>query len=407
MRAGGHERSERLGALTSLISSGVTPKGGSEVYLPKGPVMLIRSQNVRMNELRLDDVAYIDDEIDRSMGRTRVLAGDVLLNITGASIGRVAPFELEKIRANVNQHVCIIRPNTERLTTRYLSHLIASPHYQAMINRLQHGGTRQALTFGQISDFEIPLPPLDEQRRIAAILDAADSLRAKRRAALAKLDQLAQSIFIEMFGSEPEPEQCQPLGKLMEEFRYGTSNKSNSSGYPALRIPNIIGGEMQLDDLKLVPVEPAELSRLRLRAGDVLFVRTNGNPNYVGRCAVFDPEQIREIGYPLDEWIYASYLIRGRPKLDALNPAYLRAFLSTAAGKKALRERSKTSAGQFNINMEGLGAIAVPLPDIRLQHRFERRMSRLSEVKQRFSSQLLMMENLFSSLQHRAFRGEL
>ena len=115
------------------------------IYLPKGPVMLIRSQNVRMNELRLDDVAYIDDEIDRSMGRTRVLAGDVLLNITGASIGRVAPFELEKIRANVNQHVCIIRPNTERLTTRYLSHLIASPHYQAMINRLQHGGTRQAL----------------------------------------------------------------------------------------------------------------------------------------------------------------------------------------------------------------------------------------------------------------------
>jgi type I restriction enzyme S subunit len=107
-----------LGDLTTLISSGSTPKGGSEVYVRQGPVMLIRSQNVRMNALVLDDVAYVTDEIDAQMVRSRVKCGDVLLNITGASIGRVATFDLEHVEANVNQHVCIIRPRPDALFGR-------------------------------------------------------------------------------------------------------------------------------------------------------------------------------------------------------------------------------------------------------------------------------------------------
>jgi type I restriction enzyme S subunit len=140
-----------LGPLTTLISSGVTPKGGAEVYLSSGPVMLIRSQNVQMNHLSLDDVAFITDEIDNAMSRLRVTCGDVLLNITGASIGRVTTFGLHDTRANVNQHVCIIRPKPEVLFHRYLSYLISSPSFQLEIERLQHGGTRQALTFGLIA----------------------------------------------------------------------------------------------------------------------------------------------------------------------------------------------------------------------------------------------------------------
>ena len=102
---------QRLGELTYLISSGSTPLGGERAYVRNGPVAFIRSQNVRMNSLDLSDVAYISGEVDNAMRRSQVKFNDVLLNITGASIGRVAVFDLPSIRANVNQHVCIVRPD--------------------------------------------------------------------------------------------------------------------------------------------------------------------------------------------------------------------------------------------------------------------------------------------------------
>src|ERR1041385_7228156 len=165
----------RLGPLSLLISSGSTPLGGEAVYLDSGPVALIRSQNVRMNALDLSDVAFISEELNDGMQRSVVARGDVLLNITGASIGRVAHFDSEQ-RANVNQHVCIIRPKPGVLESRYLTYFLSSPEIQHDINnRHQHGGTRQALTFSQIANFEIPVPQFSDQRRIADILDEADT----------------------------------------------------------------------------------------------------------------------------------------------------------------------------------------------------------------------------------------
>ena len=150
-----------LGDITSHVSSGSTPRGGDKTYLDEGPVMFIRSQHVHMNQLRLDDVSYISNEVDAQMKRSRVQRGDVLLNITGASIGRVAAFDLPDVRANVNQHVCIIRPVPSRLSSRYLEYFLSRDEFQRKIDRMQHGGTRQALTFAQIRTFKIPLPPVN------------------------------------------------------------------------------------------------------------------------------------------------------------------------------------------------------------------------------------------------------
>ena len=116
----------KLGPLTSLISSGSTPLGGSTRYLAEGPVMFVRSQNVRMNCLDLSDVVYIDSALHEHMKRTHVRSGDVLINITGASIGRVAAFDRNGDTANVNQHVCIIRPKPELLDFRFLTPLYSS-----------------------------------------------------------------------------------------------------------------------------------------------------------------------------------------------------------------------------------------------------------------------------------------
>ncbi|WP_077210397.1 restriction endonuclease subunit S [Bacillus dakarensis] len=161
-----------VGSLASFIGSGITPKGGRSVYQNEG-VLFIRSQNVHFLGIRLEDIAYISDEIDGKMKRTRVFENDVLLNITGASIGRctVVPFGFP--RANVNQHVCIIRAKKE-LYPYFLNSYLSSPLGQQQIFKQQLGQTREGLNFQQIREFKIVVPSIIEQQKIAEILSSVD-----------------------------------------------------------------------------------------------------------------------------------------------------------------------------------------------------------------------------------------
>ena len=289
--------------------------------------------------------------------------------------------------------------------------LVGDPFHAQFMNTVAGvGGSLVRARPAHVAKIEIPLPPLAEQRRIAAVLDQAEALRAKRRAALAQLDVLTQSIFLDLFGNpatNPKGWPIKTLGDLVTEFRYGSSNKSASQGKPALRIPNVAGGIIDLTNLKLVPVESAEFERLRLRDGDLLFVRTNGNPDFVGRCAVFDSKAAETSGFEGDEFIYASYLIRARFAATDIAPIFLREYLLGDEGRRQLRSRSKTSAGQFNINTESLGAIPVPLPPIELQREFACRVSAVEKLKTTQRQSLAELDALFATLQNRAFKGEL
>ncbi len=158
-----------LGKLANKVGSGVTPKGGSNSYKSFG-IPLIRSQNVLWGTLDLQDVAFIDDVQHEKMKSSIVCKGDVLLNITGASIGRAAVSNLDV--ANVNQHVCIIRSG--RLVPEFLRDFLLSFNGQKQIEQFQAGGNRQGLNFEQIKSFKLPLPPLPEQRKIAEILSTWD-----------------------------------------------------------------------------------------------------------------------------------------------------------------------------------------------------------------------------------------
>jgi type I restriction enzyme, S subunit len=304
----------------------------------------------------------------------------------------------------------VLSPHRRDVDADFFYHLLCSGAVYAEFERRASGATVKNLNIDLVSGVKVPLPPLPEQRRIAEILDKADALRAKRRAALAQLDTLTQSIFLDMFGdfaANARGWRTSALGAVVSEFRYGSSNKSANEGRPALRIPNVAGGKLELADLKRVPVDFAEFERLRLQDGDLLFVRTNGNPDYVGRCAVFEGKVAATSGFDRNEFIFASYLIRARLAPDTITPVFLREYLLGAEGRRQLRGRSKTSAGQFNINTEGLAAIPVPIPSIELQREFERRVQAMENpiAAQRVS--LGELDALFTSLQHRAFRGEL
>ncbi len=297
---------------------------------------------------------------------------------------------------------------SERVHPPYLRQvLVGDPFHARFMSTVSGvGGSLLRARPSYVANLPIPLPPLAEQRRIAEVLDLAEALRVKRRAAIAQLGTLIQSIFREMFGEITEWP-SKELRTLVTEFRYGTSVKSEERGYPALRIPNVLGGAIDFRRLKLVPLSTADFNRLQLSAGDMLFVRTNGNPEYVGRCAVFDPVAARATEFDPKEFVFASYLIRARLSLSSIAPIYAREFMLSPSGRQALRARCKTSAGQFNLNTESLGSIPVPVPPLGLQQDFAARVAAVGSARIADCQSLTHLDDLFASLQHHAFRGEL
>ncbi|MDO4947830.1 MAG: restriction endonuclease subunit S [Fibrobacter sp.] len=165
-------KKQKLGSICEKIGSGSTPKGGRTVYLDRG-IPIIRSQNVLNGYLDMSDVAYISDEQHKKMSGTWVRPNDILLNITGASIGRACLVPASVQTANVNQHVCIVRLK-EGVNHSYICSLILSDKVQKQIELMSAGGGRQGLNFQQIASFEVPLPSLPEQQAIAKVLSAAD-----------------------------------------------------------------------------------------------------------------------------------------------------------------------------------------------------------------------------------------
>lgn len=162
-----HWELRRVKQFTSVIRSGKTPRGGAEVYQASG-VPLIRSQNVHFGELRLDDVAFIDETIDEEMSNTRVRPLDLLLNITGASIGRCALVPDPFPHANVNQHVCIVRVKSGLIDPGFLSVALCSQVVQDQIMSTQVGASRQGLNFEEVGGLLLAVPPdLTEQAQIA------------------------------------------------------------------------------------------------------------------------------------------------------------------------------------------------------------------------------------------------
>lgn len=183
----------QLRELTSHVGSGITPTGGARVYTSDGRPFL-RSQNVGWGTLDLSDIAFITDDIHATFSATEIEEGDVLLNITGASIGRSAVADERVMGGNVNQHVCEIRTDREKLDPRYLASYLLSASGQRQIESFQAGGNRQGLNYGQIRSFLVPRPPLTEQRAIAEALSDVDGLLGALEALIAKKRGIKQAV---------------------------------------------------------------------------------------------------------------------------------------------------------------------------------------------------------------------
>ncbi len=190
-----------LGLKANKVGSGITPTGGDKNYKLSGRAF-VRSQNVGWGILLLDDVAYIDEQTHALFDSTEIKPRDVLLNITGASIGRSAVADQRIVGGNVNQHVCIIRTKPNELDSFFLNQFLISERGQKQIDSFQAGGNRQGLNFAQVRSFAVPLPPsFPEQQRIADCLASLDSLITATTQALETLKTHKKGLMQQLFPS--------------------------------------------------------------------------------------------------------------------------------------------------------------------------------------------------------------
>ena len=187
-----------IGDIATKVGSGITPTGGSSRYKKYGRPF-VRSQNVGWGNLLLNDLAFIDDETHNSFPATELEQGDVLLNITGASIGRSALVADRLIGGNVNQHVCIIRPVQGKANPKLINLLLLSSLGQCQIDSFQAGGNREGLNFTQIKSIKLPLPPTNaEQAAMVEVLSDMDAEIVAIEAKLAKARQIKQGMMQEL-----------------------------------------------------------------------------------------------------------------------------------------------------------------------------------------------------------------
>jgi type I restriction enzyme S subunit len=229
----------KLGDVCEKIGSGATPRGGSDVYLPKGQIALIRSQNVYNDGFKKEGLVYITDTHAKELDNVTVEPDDVLLNITGDSVARCCQVPTDVLPARVNQHVAIIRPRKEKLDHRYLRYYLIEPTTQNHLLLLAGGGaTRNALTKGMIESLVIDLPPLPVQRAIAAVLGALDDKIELNRRMNRTLEAIAQAVFRRWFVENEEAEGWE-VGRLGDDFNLtmgqsppGVTYNENGDGLP-------------------------------------------------------------------------------------------------------------------------------------------------------------------------------
>ncbi|HAX97756.1 MAG TPA: restriction endonuclease [Candidatus Atribacteria bacterium] len=355
------------------VGSGITPRGGEKVYKKEG-IPFIRSQNIGWGKLLLDDVVYIDSITHSSFKETEIKLYDILLNITGASIGRCAIAD-EKIKnGNVNQHVCIIRTVKEKINPFYLGYLLLSQSGQSQIDSFQAGGNRQGLNFEQIKSFKIHIPPLHEQTAITNALSDIDALIESLEKVIIKKRNIKQGAMQQLltgkkrlpgFGGDgisrkgykqtevgiiPEDWDVVRLGDVCSKIIDGTHRTPNyiNDGIPFYSVENVTNNDFFNTKFISKQEHYQLIKRCKPEKGDILLTR-------IGTLGL-----TKLINWEVEASIYVSLALL---KLNSLiNNNYLYVFTKSKQFINNVEKRSLINAIPQKINMEEICKISIVVP---------------------------------------------
>ena len=328
-----------------------------------------------------------------------VKTGDLLLAWSGTPGTSFGAHIWSGPNGILNQHIFRCDLDQKAITKEWAR--IAVNHRLYRLIEQAHGGVGlQHVTRGMVEDLEIPLPPLAEQRRIAEVLDRAEALRAKRRAALAQLDSLTQSLFLDLFGdplSNPKAWSLRKLHDVLDLITYGLTVRPEyvSIGIPLISAKEIRGGTVAVEMAAKISQE--DFDRLSHKAkpvtGDVLFSKTGS----IGHTAVVTSERPIALAQNVARLTFKQKLVDQTYALQYFRTDSIQDFAQRSGRGNAVKDLQLGVMEQFPF----------PLPPLELQQDFARRVRAVEKLKTAQRASLAEMDALFAALQYRAFRGEL
>jgi type I restriction enzyme S subunit len=323
----------------------------------------------------------------------------VLITCRGATCGTI---NISEPKSYVNGNAMALDNLSEEVNLYYIAHYLRFRKLDDVIS----GSAQPQITGQGLSNLQIPLPPLEQQKKIAAILDASDAYTQKTKALIAKYDELTQSLFLNMFGDPVKNEKGWEKKEFKEyilEVKNGITRRPKSeednSGDKVLKLKHIRSNYINYDCENRIMLEESEKQKFVVEIGDLLFIRVNGNPDYVGRCALHNDIN--------QEVYYNDHIMRVRYNFNYYNGLFLSQYLNYPYGQSEISKQIKTSAGQHTINQGGLEKLNLIIPPIQLQNKFAERVQAIEVQKAQAQVSLEKAEELFNSLLQRAFKGEL
>jgi type I restriction enzyme S subunit len=333
-----------------------------------------------------------------SRARQIVRVGDVLVSTVRPNLNGVALVPTELDGATASTGFCVIRPNPKLLDSSFVFHWVKSPSFVSSMVNQATGASYPAVSDRIVLDSRISLPPLPEQRRIAAILDKADALHTKRREALAQLDRLAQSIFVEMFGDLFTNSKGFAVSRLGDvcDVRDGTHDSPDyvAQGYPLVTSKNVREGKIDLSEVNFI--SEADYNEINRRSkvdiGDILMpmIGTIGNPVLVENEPSFAIKNMALIKF----------------KLNSPCREFVLQFLRSDCFDRLVASKNKGGTQKF-LALGEIRGLPLPVPSEFTQVEFSKRIHVINRKRTRYQDALDGIDGLFASLQHRAFRGEL
>lgn len=297
-----------------------------------------------------------------------------------------------------------LRVDNSRIDRKYLEFVWRSKWVRAQIEagaRTTNGTFK--INQKVVEGIRIPVPPIEEQRRLTAVLDQADELRAKRRKSIALLDDLAQSIFYDSFSEETKFQAGCRLQDVAEIVSGITKGRKVLAGVPLRTVPylavaNVQDMRLNLSSVKTIDASAGEIERYRLRRDDLLLTE-GGDPDKLGRGTLWGEE--------MPEVIHQNHIFRVRLLDRRVNPVFLNWYIGSSFGKAYFLRSAKQTTGIASINSTQLKNFPLRLPPIREQEEFAEKIAEIRDARVLCMAHLRTLEEAFSSLQARAFRGEL